>query len=102
MSISEKTKRRLEKAVTSKDAAAELVAAMDSMGSGPAAVVTAIGTTANIPAAACEGGAEPTATQVNAAIDTVAAAAEARLDVIEGKIDAVLAALKASGQMATS
>jgi hypothetical protein len=102
MSISEKTKRRLEKALTSKSSATEVVSAISAQGSSPAAVVAAIAASTNIPAAACEGEATPSATQVNAAIDTVSAVVESRLDTVEGKLNAILAALKASGQMATS
>ncbi len=102
MTISTNAQNRLEKAVTSKAVAAELVAAINAPGSGPAAVVTAFGTTAAIPAAACAGVDTPTATQVNAAIDAVAAAAEARLDAIEAKINALLASLKAASYVATS
>lgn len=83
MTISTNAKARLAVAVTSNDVANELVAAIDSQGSGPAAVVTAIGTTVAIPSAACAGGSAPTAAQVNTAIDAVAAGAESRLDAIE-------------------
>lgn len=130
MSLSQKTKDRLEKALTSKTAAAEVVAAIDSQGSGPAAVVAAFGTTTNLTAlaptavtmtaAACAGGATPAATDVNAAInsataeiktmldakadnadaETLRTEVEARLDAIETKVNAMLTALKAAGLMA--
>jgi hypothetical protein len=102
MSLSSDAKRRLEVALASKSAGDEVAAAVDSQGSGPAAVVAALGTTADIPGAACAGAATPTATQVNAAIDTVAAVAESRLDAIEIKIDAILGALKTANLMASS
>lgn len=102
MSLSDSTKKRLAKAVTSKAAADEISAAIDSQGSGPAAVVAAIGVTTNLPASNCAGVATPSATNVNAAIDAVTAATEARLDVIEAKVDAILAALKAAALMSAA
>ncbi len=132
MSLSEHTKKRLTTAVTSKSAADEIVAAIDAQGSGPAANIAAIGTTSNLTTlavtattftgAACAGGSSPSATNVNTAIDAAIAEAktaldlkadnadvetlrteiEARLDVIEGKIDALIAALKTAELMATS
>lgn len=102
MTISTEAKRRLAVAVTSNEVADELVAAIDAQGSGPATVVAAIGASTNLPAAACAGGAAPTAAQVNAAIDTVAAVAETRLDTLESRVNDILAALKASSQMAAA
>lgn len=102
MSLSESTKHRLNVAVTSTAAGAELAAAIDATGSGPAAVVTAIGASTNIPAAACAGAATPTATQVNAAVDTCNAVIETRLDAIESKVNSLIAALKGAGIMASS
>jgi len=102
MSISENAKKRLIAAVTSLSVAEELIAAIDAMGSGPASMVTAIGATTNVPAAACAGAATPSATDVNTAIDTVAAVIETRLDVIEGKINAIISALTAASLMSAT
>jgi hypothetical protein len=102
MTLSVDAKRRLTVAVANETAGAELAAAIDAQGSGPAAVVSAFGATTNLPAAACAGGASPSATNVNAAIDTVAAAAEARIDALESKVNDLLASLKAAALMATS
>lgn len=102
MALSTELKRRLAVALTSTAASDAIAAAIDSNGSGPAAVVAAIGTTTNIPAASCAGVAEPSATQVNAAIDTTNAVVETRLDGVEAKINAVIASLKAAGMMASS
>lgn len=132
MSLSTEAKRRLIVALTNKAAGEEVAAAVDSQGSGPAAVVTAFGSTTNltalvvtattIAAAATAGGSAPTATQVNAAIDTATAAiktaldlkadnadaetlrtqVEGRLDALEAKIDLILANLKSASLMASS
>jgi len=99
MPLSTKVLRRLAVALGNKAAADAIAAAIDAQGSGPAAKVTAIGTTAALPAAACAGGATPAATDVNTAINTVTAAAEARLDGVEGKVDAIIAALKGANLM---
>lgn len=77
-------------------AAAELAAAVDSNGSGPAAVVAAIGATADLTAIAGTFGSLAVA---NTAVATLASETEARLDAIEAKVDAVIAALKAAGMM---
>lgn len=102
MSLSSTVLRRLAVAMGNKAAADAIAAAIDSNGSGPAAVVAAFGATTNLPAAACDGDATPSATNVNAAIDAVAAVAETRLDAVEAKVNAILASLKSSGQMASS
>ncbi|MFZ4538508.1 hypothetical protein [Propionivibrio sp.] len=102
MTVSAKAKSRLAVAVTSKVIAEELVAAIDSQGSGPAAVVSAIGTTVAVPAAACAGASAPTAAQVNTAIDTVTVGTEARLDAIESKVNDILVSLKAAALMASA
>ena len=102
MTLSAEAVKRLKTAVTSADVGAELAAAIDSMGSGPAALVAALAGSTNIPAAACAGAAEPSATDVNSAIDTVTAVIETRLDNLEIKVNAILAALKAADLMASS
>lgn len=102
MALSLKAKKRLEVAMARRTEALEVIAAIDSNGSGPAAAVAAIGATSNLPASNLVAAipAEPTKAEVDAGIDTLRVAAEARLDVIEAKIDAVIAALKAAGMMA--
>lgn len=102
MSLSTEAKRRLNKAVSSASVGKEIASAIDAEGSGPAALVASFGSTTNLPAAACAGGSAPTATQVNAAIDTVAAVAETRLDALESKVNDLLTKLKSAGYMATS
>ena len=132
MTLSTDAKRRLEVATASKAVGDEIAAAIDAGGSGPAAAVAAFGSTTNLTAlavtattfagAACAGGSTPTATQVNTAIDTATGLVktaldlkadnadcetlrtetEARLDAIETKINAVIAALKAASLMAKS
>jgi hypothetical protein len=132
MTISVKAKARLAVAVTSKAIADELVAAIDAQGSGPAAVVTAFGTTTNLTplvvsattfaGAATAGASAPTATQVNTAIDaatalvktaldlkadnadseTLRTQVEARLDALESKVNDILLSLKAAALMASS
>lgn len=84
-----------------------VVAAIDSNGSGPAAAVAALGSTTNIPTVSVTLSTSDTYTDaaVKTAIDAgsnaVRTAAESRLDAIEAKVDAVIAALKASGQMSS-
>ena len=129
MSLSSIVLRRLAVALGNKKAAEEIAAAIDSNGSGPAATVAAFGATSNLSAlavsattltpAACAGGATPSATDVNAAIDALAgelktaldlkadnvdaenlrSEAEARLDAIETKVNAIIAALKGANMM---
>lgn len=65
----------------------------------PMANIPVIGTTTNLPAAACAGGTTPSATNVNTAIDALRVPVEARLDVLEAKVDAILAGLKSTGKM---
>lgn len=100
MSLSVEQLRRLEVALTSKEVAHAIAAAIDAQGSGPAAKVAAIPASTNLPAAGTQGGATPTATQVDAAIATVAAVAESRLDALETKVNALITALTNAGLMA--
>jgi hypothetical protein len=102
MSLSTKAKLWLKSAIANASVAQEVSAAIDAFGSGPAANVAAIGAVTTIPNAACAGGSTPTATQVNTAINTVTAVAETRLENLETKLNAVVAALIASGQMSSS
>jgi hypothetical protein len=89
MSLSEKAKEVLIVAVANKKVGEEIAAAIDSGSNPQAASVSAIGVTANL--VGVDG------TGSNAA---PLAGTESRLDAVEAKIDAVIAALKAAGQMA--
>ena len=100
MALSSNAKRRLSVALASLPVGEEVSAAIDSMGSGPAAAVTPLGVTANLPASACAGAATPTAANVNDAVDALKTASEARLDAIESRVDAMIAALTAAALMA--
>lgn len=85
MSLSSKAKEVLIVAVANKSVGEEISAAIDSGANDQAASVAAIGVTTDL-------------TDVGGAADL--ATTEARLDVIEAKIDEVIAALKAAGIMA--
>lgn len=89
MALSKKTKEILTVAMADKKSAAELAAAVDASGNAQAAAVAAIGVTANLV------GVDGTGSNAAPLVGT-----ESRLDVIESKIDAVIAALKAAGLMA--
>jgi hypothetical protein len=102
MALSNEAKRRLKVALTDEAVGNEVAAAIDAPGDGPAALVAAIAPSTNLPAAACAGGAAPTAAQVNTAIDTVAAVAEARLDALEAKVNELVAKLKAASYVASA
>lgn len=91
MALSNKAKKRLEVAIARRTEANEIIAAIESGANPKAANVAAIGTTTNL--VGVDG------TGSNAA---PLAGTEARLDAIEAKVDAILAALKAAGLMATS
>lgn len=84
MTLSDKAKQYLEYALASQEVADEVVASLDKQ----AASVAAIGATANL--VGVDG------TGSNAA---PLAGTESRLDAIEAKVDALIAALKASGLM---
>lgn len=99
MSLSKTTKAVLNIAIPDTPALTELVNAIDASGSGPAASIAAIGVTTNLPAAALSTTDIYTDAAVNAAINALKTASESRLDVIEAKIDAVIAALKAANMM---
>lgn len=109
MAISDSTTRKLRSLVGKREG--EDIAAQIASGGNPqAANVAALGTTDNIAGASTTvstGGtpdcdAADIQTGVDSAIDTVAAEIETRLDNIEAKVDALIAALVASGQMASS
>ena len=89
MALSTKAKKRLEVAMARRAEALEVIAAIESGSNPQATTVAAIGTTAAL--VGVDG------TGSNAA---PLAGTEARLDVVEAKIDAILAALKAAGLMA--
>jgi len=101
MALSTKAKKRIEVALARRQEALEVIAAIDSNGSGPAAAVAALGVTTNLPVSNLTAAipAEPTKAEVDAGINTLRVAAEARLDAIEAAVDAVTAALKAAGMM---
>lgn len=87
MALSNKAKAAIRRAVTEDKSATEISAAIDSNGSGPAANVPNI-TSSNL--VGVDG------TGSNAA---PLAGTETRLDAIEAKINAILAALQAAGMM---
>jgi predicted RNA methylase len=100
MSLSKKTKEILTVAMADKKSAAELAAAVDSMHAvAPAANVAALGTTTGLPAAALSTADTYTDAAVNTAINALKTASETRLDNIETKVDAIIAALIAAGLM---
>jgi hypothetical protein len=120
--LSEKVRKILIVAMANKAAAKELADAVDNGGNPQAATVAAIPASADLsvpaPVAAAiadtDLGAGPAfaavvAADLNAALDdkadnadvvTLASEVEARMDTVEGKINAVIAALKAAGLMA--
>ena len=100
MALSKKTKEILTVAMADKKSAAELAAAIDTgFNATPAAHIGALGATSNLPAAALSTSDTYSDAAVNAAINSVKSAAESRLDAIEAKVDAILAALQAAGLM---
>lgn len=109
MSLTKRTKDILVVAMADKKAANELSAAVDAGGNAQAAAVAALGATADLSAAAAAvttGGtpdcdAAAVEAGINAAVDALAGEVEARLDASEAKIDAIIAALKAAGLMAS-
>ena len=99
MSVSDEAKRRLATAVTSQAVAEELVAAIDSQGSGPAAVILAFGVTTNLTplvvaaatfstsAMAAVAPAAPTAAEVAAAINAATAKVKTVVDLKADNVD---------------
>lgn len=90
MALSKKTKEILTVAMADKKSAAELAAAVDAAGNAQAAAIAAIGATTDLV------GVDGTGSNAAPLVET-----EARLDAIEAKIDALIAALKAAGLMAS-
>lgn len=89
MALSDKLKNRIRSAITNKDDADALILAIESGSNPQAASVALLGATANL--VGVDG------TGSNAA---PLAGTESRLDAAEGKIDAVITALKNAGIMA--
>ena len=87
MALSAKARKRLEVAMARRQEALEVIAAIDSSGSGPAASVAAITSTDLVGVTGAGSNAAPLA------------GTETRLDAIEAKINAVISALKAAGLM---
>lgn len=90
MALSAKAKKRLEVAMARRAEANEVIAAIESGANAQAAAVAAIGATSNLV------GVDGTGSNAAPLVGT-----EARLDAIEAKVDAVIAALKAASLMAT-
>lgn len=105
MALDAHTKDRLLSVFRTPEDRDLVVAAIDSNGSGPAATVAAIPASTNIPASAAVLSTSNTytdaavITSINAAVNGVTAVAETRLDTLESKVNAVIAALKAAGMM---
>ena len=107
MALSTKARKRLEVAMARRAEAKELADAVDALHAVAAAThVAPLGSTTNIPVASTTLSTSDTYTDaaVKTAIDlgdnTLRTAVEARLDAIEAKVDALLAALVAAGLMA--
>lgn len=90
MALSAKAKRRLEVAMARRVEAQEVIAAIESGSNPQAAAIAAIGVTSNLV------GVDGTGSNAAPLVGT-----ESRLDTIEAKVDAVIAALKTAGLMAT-
>jgi hypothetical protein len=76
----------------------EIAAAIDSNGSGPAANVSAMGSTTNLSAIAAS---YADLAAARTSVNTLKGETEARLDAIEAKVDEVIAALIAAGMMSS-
>lgn len=94
--LSDKAKKAINHALASKVLGAEVSAAVDANGSGPAAHVANIEPTTDLTAIP---GSFADLAAARSAVNTLKSDAESRLDAIEAKIDAVLAALQAAGMM---
>lgn len=107
MALSTKCKKRLEVALARRAEALELITAIDTgFNATPAAHIAALGSTTNIPVVSVTLSTTDTYTDaavrtaINAGANAVRTAAESRLDAIEAKVDALLAALVTAGLMA--
>jgi hypothetical protein len=90
MALSTKARKRFEAAMARRAEAQEILDAIESGSNPQAAAVAAIGATANLV------GVDGTGSNAAPLAET-----ESRLDAVEAKIDAVIAALKAAGLMAS-
>jgi hypothetical protein len=90
MALSNKAKEVLIVACANKSVGEELAAAIEAGANGQAAAVAAIGATSDLV------GVDGTGSNAAPLVGT-----ESRLDAIEAKVDAVIAALKAAGLMAS-
>jgi hypothetical protein len=90
MALSKKAQEALRRAVTEDDAADELQVAIDSGSNPQAAAIAALGVTTALT------GVDGTGSNAADLVTT-----ESRLDDIEAKVDAMIAALKLAGLMAT-
>lgn len=98
MALSEKTKEILIVALANKKAGEEIAQAIDSDNGNPqAASVAVLGTTSDLSAIA---GSYADLAAARTSVNTLKNEAEARLDAIEAKIDAVITALKNADLMA--
>jgi len=91
MAISQKARDVMRVAMANKAVAKEIADAIDSGGNPQAAAVAVIGATTNLVGTDGSGGVGDAAPL---------AETESRLDAVEGKIDAIIAALKTAGLMA--
>lgn len=99
MALDKATKHRLAVALASLEAAEAVATAIDQGATGPADTVAALAAQSAFTAAATAGGATPTATNVNAAIDALAGSIHTRLGLVEAKVNAILASMKAASLM---
>ncbi len=102
MALSAAARRRLEVAMAKRAEAKEICDAIDLGGNSQAAVVAAI-VASNLPAVAGTYAlpAEPTGAEVDATVQASISAIETRLDALDSKVNAILAALKTAGLMAS-
>ncbi len=101
MALSGNSRQCLATALASSSAATEITTMLNASVASSATVIAAIGTTTNllaVPASFAD------ATAVKTFLDNAAGwtLIESRLDVIEAKVDALIAALKVAGLMASS
>lgn len=108
MALSEKARKQLETGLAESldapsSASKEIADAIDSGSNPQAAAVAALGSTSDLSAVAGTYAtpAEPTGAEVDATAQALADEVETRLDNVEAKVDAVIAALKAAGLMAS-
>jgi len=100
MALSNKAKEAFRRAFTEEESVDEVVSAIESGSNPQAATVAPLGATADFSAAALSTADTYTDAAVNAELDSLVGEVEDRMDAVEAKIDAVIAALKAAGLMA--